>query len=77
MLNCIEFRLLKGGVKTFPPTNSYFSLESRNRVYKMQSYLAARIIMGPYVKLPADAPGGADICSDWLSEAASEVSDSI
>lgn len=43
----------------------------------MQSYLAARIIIGPYVKLPAEAPGGTDICTDWLSEAASEVSDSI
>lgn len=44
---------------------------------KMQSCLVVQIIIWPYVKLQAEAPGGTDICGDWLSEAASEVSDSI
>lgn len=43
----------------------------------MQSCLVVQIIIWPYVKLQAEAPGGTDICGDWLSEAASEVSDSI
>lgn len=74
---------LKG--KENPPpslTNGYSSQgkkkKNTNQVNnKMQSCLVVQIIIWPYVKLQAEAPGGTDICGDWLSEAASEVSDSI
>lgn len=86
MSNSVEFTLLKGKKIPLPPpslTNGYSSQgkkkkKNTNQVNnKMQSCLVVQIIIWPYVKLQAEAPGGTDICGDWLSEAASEVSDSI
>lgn len=83
MSNSVEFTLLKGKKIPLPSlTNGYSSQgkkkKNTNQVNnKMQSCLVVQIIIWPYVKLQAEAPGGTDICGDWLSEAASEVSDSI
>lgn len=83
MSNSVEFTLLMGK-KILPPPFPHKQLfltgkkKTANQVNnKMQSCLVVQIIIWPYVKLQAEAPGGTDICGDWLSEAASEVSDSI
>lgn len=84
MSNSVEFTLLKGKKIPLPPPSQTViphrekKKKNTNQVNnKMQSCLVVQIIIWPYVKLQAEAPGGTDICGDWLSEAASEVSDSI
>ena len=64
--------------KGIAATSRRFSREKGNQVNnKTQSCLVVCIIIGPYVKIADRGTGGSDICGDWLSEAASEVSDSI
>lgn len=59
-------------------TMGYFSEENMNQVNnKMQFHPVVCIIIWPYVNLQRQRHRGSDICGDWLSEVASEVSDSI